>query len=334
MAEGSDIIILHKILITAFVITIVYNYYTEYGITIIEIENPTFSLLGPFNTTQIVADDNYNQLIDINQFTFKINPQPCENYTAGFLLMIIVTSNPSNYENREVIRNTWGKNQDSTKVVFLVGESENINITNQIINESKSFGDIVQGSFIDAYRNMTYKHVMGLKWIVHHCPKAKYILKADDDILVNSPQMLRFLSRELSPWGAKDLIACRVREHTKALRYKSKWQVTEKEYAPEYYPTYCPGWAIIYSQDVVPRLLKVAQDLPYFWIDDVHITGVIAEKIDVPRTQLASFILSTISIQTLKALGPKYIQQFMFSPPDMSLNQITDIWNLISEYKY
>lgn len=331
MAEGAETIILHKIFFTFCVVSLVYNIYTQYGSIIIEIENPTFRLLGPYNTTQIVADDNYSQLIDINHFTFKINPQPCENYTAGFLLMIIVTSNPSNYENREVIRKTWGKNHDSTKVVFLVGESENISISNQIINESKSYGDIVQGNFIDAYRNMTYKHVMGLKWIVHHCPKVKYILKADDDILVNSPQMLRFLAREFSPWGAKDLIACRVREHTKALRHKSKWQVTEKEYAPEYYPTYCPGWAIIYSQDVVPRLLKVAQTLPYFWIDDVHITGVIAEIIGVPRTQLVSFILSTISIQKLKALGPKYIQQFMFSPPDMSLNQITDLWNLISE---
>ncbi|KAF9405943.1 hypothetical protein HW555_013507 [Spodoptera exigua] len=191
MAEGLDTTV-HKILLTVLAISFVLNYYTEYGSKIIEIENPAFSLLGPFNTTQIVANDNYNQLIDIDDFTFIINPQPCENYPAGFLLMIIVTSNPTNNENRRVIRNTWGKNHDTTKVVFLVGLSNNISISNQIINESNSYGDIVQGNFIDAYRNMTYKHVMGLKWIVHHCPKVKYILKADDDILVNSPQMLRF----------------------------------------------------------------------------------------------------------------------------------------------
>lgn len=247
MAEGQrneklEMMTLHKILFTVWALSIIYTYYTGSAINIIRIKDPKFSTLGPFNTTDITVEDNYTQLIDISNFTFKINPQPCKDYPAGLLLMIIISSNPYNRENRMVIRNTWGRNHDSTKVVFLVGETGNLTIAQKIQNESIKYGDIVQGNFVDVYRNMTYKHVMGLKWVAHHCPKAKYVLKTDDDIVVNSREMTHFLARELSPWGAKDLITCQVLENAKVQRSKkSKWKVTTEEYASTYYPTYCAG---------------------------------------------------------------------------------------------
>uniref|UniRef100_A0A2A4JLU4 Hexosyltransferase n=2 Tax=Heliothis virescens TaxID=7102 RepID=A0A2A4JLU4_HELVI len=337
MAEGQrserlEMITLHKILFTICAFSLLYKYYTSTTPNIVRIKDPKFSLLGPFNTTQIKVEDNYNQLIDVNEFNFIINPQPCKNYPSGLLLMIIISSNPNNHENRMVIRNTWGRNHDSTKVVFLIGEPENVTVSSQVKNESMKYGDIVQGNFVDVYRNMTYKHVMGLKWVAHHCPKAKYVLKTDDDIVVNSREMTHFLARELSPWGARDLIACQVLENARVQRSKkSKWKVTTEEYSLDYYPTYCAGWAILYSQDVVPRLLKTAQSTPYFWIDDVHITGVIAEKIGVARTPLSSLILTPSNVNRLKLFGPKYVGPFVLGPPDLTTDKIIDIWSSIPE---
>lgn len=247
MAEGQrieklEMMTLHKILFIICALSLIYNYYNNTAPNIIRIKDPKFSMLGPFNTTQIVVEDNYTQLIDISNFTFKINPQPCKDYPAGLLLMIIISSNPNNRENRMVIRNTWGRNHDSTKVVFLMGEPENVTVAQIIKNESMHYGDIVQGNFVDVYRNMTYKHVMGLKWVAHYCPTAKYVLKTDDDVVVNSREMSHFLARELSPWGAKDLITCQVLENARVQRSKkSKWKVTTEEYASAYYPTYCAG---------------------------------------------------------------------------------------------
>lgn len=241
-SEKLEMITLHKILFTICAFSFIYKYYTSTTPYVVRITDPKFSVLGPYNITQIQVEDNYDQLIDIHNFSFKVNPQPCKAYPAGLLLMVIISSNPNNHENRMIIRNTWGRNIDSTKVVFLIGESENVTLSNQVEKESMRYGDIVQGNFIDVYRNMTYKHVMGLKWVAHHCPKAKYVLKTDDDVMVNSREMRHFLARELSPWGARDLITCQVLEHAKVQRsQRSKWKVTSDEFSSTYYPTYCAG---------------------------------------------------------------------------------------------
>ena len=51
--------------------------------------------------------------------------------------------------------------------------------------ESEKFGDIVQGNFKDAYRNMTYKNVFGLLWASMFCEQAEFIVKSDDDMYVD-----------------------------------------------------------------------------------------------------------------------------------------------------
>lgn len=241
--ERLDMLNLHKLLICIFGLALIYDYYNTTTPTIVRIPDPKFNLLDPYNATEITqVNDTYDQLINIKNFSFKVNPQPCSDYPAGILLVVIISSRPTNYENRMLIRNTWGRSVDSTKVVFMVGESRNVSVAQRIQNESFIYGDIVQGSFDDAYRNMTYKHVMGLKWVAHHCPMAKYVLKTDDDIVVNTHALRKFLARELSPWGAKGLITCQVLVHAHVQRSsKSKWKVTPTEYGAQYYPTYCAG---------------------------------------------------------------------------------------------
>lgn len=241
--EKSEMANMHLFLISICVLMLCYDYYYTSNPVIVRVKNPQFKLNSPYNNdTNVKTSDVYEKLIDIMNFTYKTNPQPCKDYPAGLLLLIIVASNPSNYENRMVIRNTWGKSIDSTKMVFLLGETENSTNNHFIKHESKVYGDIVQGSFMDAYRNMTYKHVMGLKWVAHHCPMAKYVLKTDDDVVLNSREMRRFLAKELSPWGAQGLIACQVLELAVAQRTdRSKWKVTTAEYASHFYPTYCAG---------------------------------------------------------------------------------------------
>lgn len=235
-----------KVIVIILSILLIYNYYNRPASIKVSVNDPKFSLLGPYNNTEYEIDDVYDQLIDIKNFTFKVNPQPCQGYQSGLLLMIIISSNPVNYEKRTLIRNTWGRPVDSTKVVFLMGESDNVNVTRKIDEEIQKYGDIVQGSFTDAYRNMTYKHVMGLKWVSHHCPTARYVLKTDDDVVVNSHALRTFLARELSPWGARGLITCHLMRHASVQRGKgNKWKVSEEEYEGQFYPDYCLGIVLL-----------------------------------------------------------------------------------------
>ena len=52
-----------------------------------------------------------------------------------------------------------------TRLVFLLGATENVTLQEEIIAESREHGDLVQGSILDTYRNLTYKSVMGHVWV-------------------------------------------------------------------------------------------------------------------------------------------------------------------------
>jgi hypothetical protein len=52
--------------------------------------------------------------------------------------------------------------------------------------ESETYGDIVQTAFEDTYRNLTYKAMSVLRWVSTYCPSVTYVLKADDDAIVNA----------------------------------------------------------------------------------------------------------------------------------------------------
>lgn len=57
-------------------------------------------------------------------------------------------------------------------------------------DEGRRFKDIVQGDFVEAYRNLTYKHTMGLLWATRYCPQARLVIKMDDDIVVDLYQFV------------------------------------------------------------------------------------------------------------------------------------------------
>jgi hypothetical protein len=51
----------------------------------------------------------------------------------------------------------------------------------------------VQGNFMDTYRNMTHKAILGLRWLSEFCPEAPYALKADDDTFLNIFEIVRLM---------------------------------------------------------------------------------------------------------------------------------------------
>ena len=60
-------------------------------------------------------------------------------------------------------------------------------------SENDRYHDLLQGSFKDTYRNLTYKHITVLKWVLYYCPGVRYVLKSDDDVFVNTPMLMRTL---------------------------------------------------------------------------------------------------------------------------------------------
>ena len=60
-------------------------------------------------------------------------------------------------------------------------------------NEHLLYGDIIQQEFLDTYDNLTLKTIMAFKWVIEFCPNARYIMKTDTDVFVNTGNLVKYL---------------------------------------------------------------------------------------------------------------------------------------------
>ena len=238
--------------------------------------------------------DSYVNQTNWDFGSFQINNSiKCYQNKKRVKLLVIVHSSVTHFEFRQLIRKYNRINYSIT--IFLLGVLDDPGLQTQIEEESKQFGDIVQGSFHDTYSNLTLKHIMGLTWAAKFCSSAQLVMKMDDDIFVN----YRLLDRMLLvryPESQSDglvsrfnhkMIGCYIQHKMKVIRNTtSRWYVSDHEFENPYYPDFCSGWAYITTVEVVNDLLDQIQNYPLFWIDDVYITGVLRQSL--PDIELES----------------------------------------------
>lgn len=185
-------------------------------------------------------------------------------------------------------------------------------ITQQSIeSESQHFNDILQGmasiyseyvdininalslfffssgNFLEAYRNLTYKHVMGLKWASSQtCYRnTKFIIKMDDDIVVDFYYLSHYLRTIRIVAPEQTYLAGYVLSGVTPIRLRqNKWYVSQSEYMGDMYPDYLSGWMYVMTPVVAKRLVHAATRAtpPFFWIDDTWVTGVLRTNEHIP----------------------------------------------------
>lgn len=202
----------------------------------------TLNLIG--NTTvpsELAIKNDANTLIDLKNFEYLMNQAPCSEQDFKWhsdmnminklpIVLVLIHSAPRNWNKRNVIRETWGKKDPRARIFFLLGAVKSTQLQIRLTQENNMFQDLIQGNFFDAYRNMTYKHTMALKWFVYNCPKLKYLIKTDDDVFVNTPAVYDLLEAGFN--SDRDLIFCyRVEEARIKRTYRSKWRVSFKEFS-------------------------------------------------------------------------------------------------------
>ncbi|KAH8365984.1 hypothetical protein KR093_007916, partial [Drosophila rubida] len=320
----------------------------------------------------LAGNSDASQLIDLHNFAYIMQQPACAPHIQA---LILVHTAPRNAEKRALIRQTWGNPRMTSassplRVVFLLGAVRHSEpeLQHALRLENVRHADMVQGNFQDAYRNMTYKHVMALKWFNSHCGHAQLLIKVDDDVYVNTPQLAKLLRESQLPNSnltattvpptlrsvlqqRNELLFCRPVLSSRVKRsyrvssnevnqimvysqlslsaLQSKWRVSFSEYPDHYYPPYCPGFAIVYSSDVVQRLYQAAQQAGYFWVDDVHITGVLAQRTNTTITDLQPFVLYKVDCERLLSGELELDQQeFLFTWHSIAPEQINALWQL------
>ncbi|ESO95908.1 hypothetical protein LOTGIDRAFT_96510, partial [Lottia gigantea] len=188
--------------------------------------------------------------------------------------LVLVHTAAQHFERRRNIRSTYGSKKlflpTEVRVVFLVGIVQNLKIQEKIQEEHTQYGDIIQGQFIDTYHNLTNKGIMGFRWILNYCNNVDYVIKVDDDVIFD---MWRFLDN-LEAFNSTRSMFCTPIYDGQIFR-DGKWTVPESQFVgvTNWPWTYCQGFVVIMTGDVIRELFHAAHVTPFLWIDDVYLFG-------------------------------------------------------------
>ena len=216
------------------------------------------------------------ELIHPMQTTSILTPKNIcsERHQYESSLLIVVCSSTHHAKQRQTIRDTWAKRilpfPGKVDIVFLLGELAKPTNASQFAldEESARFGDILQESFLDSYANLTIKSLMMLKWFANHCSKHyQYLMKTDDDMYINIPQLLNLVNQNTNMNMLTGFLHCGALPIT---------EPSHKQFAPPYmlsgldmdaatvYPNFLSGTAYIMSKSTALILYRLSKIIPAF----------------------------------------------------------------------
>ena len=204
-------------------------------------------------------------------------------------LLILVSSAPANFERRYLIRQTWGGDNNIVpqwKTYFLLGQTRNQAHSDLLKKENSIYGDMIRADYYEHYWNQTLKIQMAFEWAARYC-NFSYLLKADDDVFVNSKRLLDVLQLKTTP--KKGLYMGKV-HHNPGVQRDGKWRVSYEEYSGTHYPDFCSGAGFVMSYDVVESVVPLFDVIKRYRLDDVYV-GMLAEKRGVRAVDHTGFVM-------------------------------------------
>ena len=227
--------------------------------------------------------------------SWKTNPQhkttlitksACVRY---YFLLILVSSAPANFERRNLIRQTWGADNNTTpqwKTYFLLGQTTNQTHSDLLQTENNIYDDIIRADYYEHYWNQSLKIQMAFEWAARYC-NFLFLLKTDDDVLVNTKDLIKFLQRKTTP--KRGLFMGRL-HHNPKVRREGKWNVSCEEYNHTHYPDFCSGAGFVMSYDVIECLVPLFDVMKPYRMDDVYV-GMLANKSGVTAVDHSGFYM-------------------------------------------
>ncbi|CAL1529720.1 unnamed protein product [Lymnaea stagnalis] len=192
-------------------------------------------------------------------------------------LVVLVISRPNNVLLRQAIRKTWGHNARDLGVMvrFVVGRQETWN--DIVAREMTLHHDVIAVDEDDTYEYLPNKVFDGVTWVLRHKETAEYLMKVDDDTIVNVGHLVQELAAGIinstQILGAICTNAAVIRDSA------DKWAVSILDYPFPTYPTYAFGGGYVMSVSAASLLVETrAKTFDWIHLEDVYITGMLAVK--------------------------------------------------------
>ena len=251
-------------------------------------QNTSVQQLDLRRQSQALQNGNYLRRYPITSYwANRSDIKPCK---KDAFILLVINSKPNNIYRRNGIRKSWGdggkqihqmNHPYAWRTVFVIGQSRDRYLNMNIENEAKRYGDVVIGQFIDHFKNLTEKTILGMHWAETYC-HPQYYYKGDDDVFVNPSYLFHYLkerSNRLHNTSTTSssrpiLWAGNVGKNNRDVvrQNTSKYYVSRQDYSQPIYPKYCSGFAYIMSSNVLHGMLVAAQYKKKIQsIDDVFI---------------------------------------------------------------
>lgn len=196
-----------------------------------------------------------------------------------------------------------------------------------MLKEKEEFDDILQADFIDHYYNLTLKTVFTIKFFLQEghfhpdSPLPYFVMKIDSDAYLNLPQLVKELQvlRKNSTLSGGNFILGHSMKPKKIRRVnrnrKSKWWTPKYMFDGHYFPPFVSGSGFVTTRPAAKCLYDTALQTPFFHLEDVFLTGMVAEKCSTQLLDSPKFHSVEVPINDLKEtdilwhyLSPRIIQ--------------------------
>jgi hypothetical protein len=242
-------------------------------------------------------------------------PELCLMDGMDVQLLIIIISAPSHFNHRKAIRLTWGHYtlRSDVAIAFLLGRTDDEDVKKKMELEMNLYDDILLANFKDSYKNLTLKTMAMLEWTSSYCSKADYLLKADDDMFINVENLLHFIEKKGDEDRKEPKFYGRLVEGWEPVRSEdSQYFLPFEQFSESTFPDFVTGPAYLFSTGIAQSFFEKGMESRFLQLEDVFMTGVLAEAMNVSRVRVTEFENTAINVEkTGRCELSKYISIHM-----------------------
>lgn len=248
---------------------------------------------------------------------------------------------------------------------FLNTSNSRLVIEEKIVEEYWTYNDILLINKLERYDNIAYKSIAMLEWSLKHCSNFDYLFKSDDDLLIFVPNLIKFLNQfnlnnkhnvkdstiichenririiirtslpQSSLLSSRSLSSRIInsgnRFNPQITNYLNKYLVNNYSLPGKYYPRYCSGFGYAFNRKVAESLLNSISITPYYFIEDVFITGFCRSKSRVNIVNSSKLYLSPpVSLDGVC----EFLVDGRINSHEMTVGDVEHLWNSLNRRGY
>ncbi|KAM6962792.1 beta-1,3-galactosyltransferase 2 [Aplochiton taeniatus] len=250
-------------------------------------------------------------------------------------LVLLIAAEPGQADARNAIRQTWGNESVAQGLGFVrlfllgLGRSSDRYPQSSIEEESRVYHDVIQQDYQDTYYNLTIKTLMGMSWVASHCPHARYVMKTDSDMFVNTEYLVQKLLKPELPPRHRFFTGYLMRGYAPNRNKDSKWYMPPELYPSERYPIFCSGTGYVFSGDMGELIYQASLSIRRLHLEDVYV-GICLAKLRIdPTPPPNEFLFNHWRVSYSSCKYSHLITSHQFQP-----NELIKYWNHLQSNKH